>query len=1043
MNVTRADTAWNAFVKATAGGAAPMKRLLAFAGNAKAKEYLANQRMAAFIQFLFQSPEPVGDCAVVLHASGITYFRVGAAAGFTPGVATPMAVVDGVSKATLRCASSLSELLAAGGDAAAISVVEREVDLQQGSNFGKEVVASMPGSRVDGAVVFISNLLAVKDDAGLGETRKAAALCTATMKRFLAHELEAGAADPTTMRAEVLAEAVLGKLERPNTIPGLEAMSTAFYDWAYVKPLALTAAAATASLSQPGGGWSKLAQCEGPLGDTATVAVMYGVKHQSFTAAIGRTFFLRDPSPETKKAYEMLLALEAAIVSRLRPGALLGKVRQDALAEVRPKFGDALVNALPLEFGGVGGMLVLDPRMSLSDKGAETQLRAGMTVIVRLGLMPGDGAALTGGQPLLLCNTLHITGDDKLPAVLLTKQGQAIKELRIVPAAPVAATQKEGGRAKRGGGGDDAADDGPVVRVITTRAEKGLMPDFTAEQRRIAALKQLLREKHESWVARGKPRGGADAAAADECRIFELGRLGRGDTVAYASADAAPPAMLRLKADVALDTTRMALWLPLHGAGAPCSPVHVAAIQKCDMRSAGQHEHYFTVTFHSTQESNFAFRANRTKVFVREATFCGPDSGKFYQISNQIKELQQSIKQKDAERKAKQGVVNQTGLRISARAERLPQVKCRPPPQAAGRAGGSGCEGNLEAHENGFRFAYSGGALDILYDNVKFLIVQPSKNDIMTILHLALRSAILVNNKKTDHIQFVAEVMEGTMAVSSARRTHDEEMAIEERDAERIRKTNLQFVVYAKKVGELSGLPVEQPFSAVNFEGSQHRGIVNFRGNERVLWSVVEMPFFVLAMDTIEVVGLERVVPGNSNFDMAFLNSDYRTVTNITTVPTTELERVKDWLLHAKTIFFEATVNLAWASTLKKIRDDPDWVPYSERGGWATMMADVLGADDGSDDGDEGEGGADDDSDAYSDSDEDYESDDEEDDDDSDSDFESDSSFSDDSDSDASGGASWDSMERRAERDSSGDDSSDGRLKKKRARVEAPPKRKK
>jgi nucleosome binding factor SPN SPT16 subunit len=1021
INLKRAQRAFSLYQASSLNGS----RVLIYTGNCSATNYASNQRTPAFTQWISGNAVFESDMLVIIHSNGIDYIQKHIKDSKTEKL--------NEQGAEARRFSDISECFSKS--AGQLVQIPRESALQQ-SDFASKVaaVATGAGSAKDEVAVsvFVSDCIAVKDDSSIDSSKKAGALCTALVKRYVSEELAKIAAKPAERKLHEFVETLKTKIAKPNTIPGLENMKNEGYNIGYIDaPRVFAGDSARKSKDMVLRKGGPLAHLKLPAGDDCTfenapsVAMLFGAKHNNYVVAFGRTFFMgSEPSAETKKAYKFLMVLESCIAKRLSvPNTTFGQVYNGAIEDAKKAVPDSqgLINSLPVDFGGIVGLHNHDPRLAINnEKGANTPVLPGMSILVRLILLPQDVAEANGGSaqligdtPLVLANTYQIPVAGGGAAVSLTKASPPVDECVIKAAA-------EDGEESESEVNEDSA---PVQRIqIVTRAQKGLLPDQSAEQTRITTLKNLLKSKHEDWIARGRPRGGTDVSNSEEFRIFELGRLGRGDTVAYPALEQAPAQYTNLRNDIVLDR------LPLHGPSGPLVPIHVSAIQKIDLRSVGQQEHYFTVTFHSTQEGNLAFRSNRTKVFVRETTFSGPDSGKFYQIQNQVKELQQVIKTKDNDRKSKIGVVDQKGLKLSSAPDKLPQVKCRPPPAAntTGRArgaGSSGTEGNLEAHDNGFRFTYPGGNIDILYDNVKFMIVQPSKNDILVIFHLALRSPIsLGGNKKTDHIQFVAEVMEGTVGTVGGRMTADEEDAREAKDEERIKKTNIQFVQFGKKVNQRSGLRLEQPFSNVNFEGSASRGTVNFRGNENCLWSIIEFPCFVLSMENMEVVALERVITGNINFDIAFVHNDYRTVTNVTTVPMTDLEKVKDWLLRTKNIFFEATINLSWNTVLKQIRDDPDWIPYSEKGGWATMMDDYFG-DEAGDDEDEGEGDGDadgDDDDDDEDSDDTYEESEE----DSDEDF--DSSDDDDDDSDDE-----DASDEDDESDEDSDDSDDRRRSKK------------
>ena len=60
---------------------------------------------------------------------------------------------------------------------------------------------------------------------------------------------------------------------------------------------------------------------------------------------------------------------------------------------------------------------------------------------------------------------------------------------------------------------------------------------------------------------------------------------------------------------------------------------------------------------------------------------------------------------------------------------------------------------------------------------------------------------------------------------------------------------------------------------------------------------LIEWPFFVVSLNDIEIVNLERVIFGIKSFDLALVFKDFtRPVMRIDSVPVGSLDKIKEWL---------------------------------------------------------------------------------------------------------------------------------------------------
>lgn len=86
--------------------------------------------------------------------------------------------------------------------------------------------------------------------------------------------------------------------------------------------------------------------------------------------------------------------------------------------------------------------------------------------------------------------------------------------------------------------------------------------------------------------------------------------------------------------------------------------------------------------------------------------------------------------------------------------------------------------------------------------------------------------------------------------------------------------------------------------SICDFVFFQLRSTVFLMPTSSCIISISELPAFVITLDEVEFVMLERVGLSIRTFDMVFVLRDYqRKVAMVNSVPSTALELVKEWLL--------------------------------------------------------------------------------------------------------------------------------------------------
>lgn len=225
-------------------------------------------------------------------------------------------------------------------------------------------------------------------------------------------------------------------------------------------------------------------------------------------------------------------------------------------------------------------------------------------------------------------------------------------------------------------------------------------------------------------------------------------------------------------------------------------------------------------------------------------------------LQKTIKDLIKILKTKDQEDRDKHDLVTQENLNtIKGTKYYLKDVIVRP------NITSKKTIGNLEAHQNGFRFTSSkGDKIDVIYKNIKHALFQPCENELIVLLHFHLHNPILIGKKKVNDVQFFREVGLQAVELDNKKRGNDmEEYEIELKERLNRDKVNEEFKRFTQSVGELSKVDFDMPYKDLAFSGVPHKALVTLMPNAYCLASVIELPFFVITLDEVELVHFERV----------------------------------------------------------------------------------------------------------------------------------------------------------------------------------------
>uniref|UniRef100_A0A061QN78 FACT complex subunit n=1 Tax=Tetraselmis sp. GSL018 TaxID=582737 RepID=A0A061QN78_9CHLO len=861
----------------------------------------------------------------------------------------------------------------------------------------------------------ISELLSVKEDGEVKNIKRACYLLINAMKGFVVPELEGIIDEEKKVKHTTLSEKTEQVLLNPGKLN--IKLRPENVDMAYLP------------VFQSGGRYDlKLtAQSEETSLHYSVICASVGARYASYCANVARTYMV-DPSKEQEQEYKAVLAAQQAAIEALVDGASMCDAHSAVVRTLEKSGQGRLVQHLTKNVGHGMGLELRESSNILNAKNTR-RVCAGMVFNVCIGI---QGLTRESKDPkrreyaIQIADTVVVQPDGKKPEVCSGLLPSGEKDVIYM----IQNDDEENEEPKAAENGSREPEE-----LSTRRKElRSVDPSFNAkEAARRERQVEILKQKNQETLRRL-------TEAKNKTDTFDPSKGGRRveDIVAYKSVSEVPQLAEMI---VQTDVRRQAVLLPIYGVHVP---FHICTIKSIDTSSQEGESAIIRVTFHAPGAASAANYDPAikfpNKMFIKELCFHTTNISHATKVVQEIKIMSRQSKAADTERAERATLVKQEKLvRAKNRVYRLPDLWIRPSFGGKGRK----VTGTLECHQNGFRYTMqrTQESVDVMFNNIKHAFFQPAENEMITILHFHLKDPIMIGKKKTNNVQFYAEVMEVVQTLDNSRRTmHDpDEIEEEQREVDRRNKINSDFQTFVKRVQESwerdhSSLDLEFdiPFRDLGFNGVANRSTAFIIPTTNCLVELVEPPFLVVTLDEIEVVNFERVGFNLKNFDMAIIFKDFsKDVLRIDSIPSQSLDTLREWLTSVGIKYYESRLNLNWKPILKNIISDPE--DFIANGGWAFL--DMEG-------GESEEEGASEESEAYEPSDDGAEEEDDDSDDDSDDDAsvvdsdEEESGEEEELDSEEEEGKDWDELEReaeRADRERGGsDDSDDERRQKKR-----------
>ncbi|GAA6022046.1 hypothetical protein JCM10207_001030 [Rhodosporidiobolus poonsookiae] len=772
----------------------------------------------------------------------------------------------------------------------------------------------------------VSTLLAVKDAEELQNERNAATMTNKLMRHF-SDAMSAYIDANKKVTHEKLGEEIEGKLEdnkfwrKLNLGDGFE---TGFGDWCY------------SPIIQSGGNYDlkSSAQTDDQRLKPGVILCSLGIRYKSYCSNVGRTFMI-DPTPEQEKNYLFLVDLQKFALSELRDGAVGKDVYEKIVGKIQADRPDLMQYWVKTAGFGMG-LEFRDAAYPLSAKGTRT-LKSDMVFSLTLGFngIPGKNSQYA----VSLVDTVQV---GKNGATILSEGMKGKDDIMFY-------LEEEEKRPSKSAQAKDAPsrrNAAPTAVVKSKLRNENREIDADALNRRKQHQRDLATRRQEEGLEKYSGEGGGGGNNREkQWRRFE----------SYVKDSQLPEAVGGQK--IVVDARRLTLILPINGFAVP---FHVNTLKSLIKQEEGDYtvlRFMFTTPGAITGKKEDTPFEDPNATFIRGITYRSTDSFRFTELHKEINDLKKAAVKRENERKELADVVEQDKL-IELKGKRpikLTEVQLRP------SFDGKRQSGDVEIHSNGIRYQSSGKSehkLDILFSNIKHLLFQPCDNELIVVLHIHLKSPIMIGKKKAKDVQFFREVSDASFDETGnkkrKRNYHDEdELEAEQEERKRRADLNKYFKAFSDKIAEASNgrVEVDIPFRELGFQGVPFRSNVLLQPTTETLVFLTEPPFLVLTLSEIEIAHLERVQYGLKNFDLVFVFQDFsRPPVHINSIPSNQLDSVKEWLDSVDIPFSEGPVNLNWQAIMKTVNDDP--YDFYKEGGWSFLSEkeDERGSSDDSED---------------------------------------------------------------------------------------------
>ncbi|KAE8385154.1 FACT complex subunit spt16 [Aspergillus alliaceus] len=784
---------------------------------------------------------------------------------------------------------------------------------------------------VDISPALSSAAFSVKDTDELVSIRNASRACSGLMSDYFVDEMSRLLDEEKQMTHKALSMRIDAKIDDSKFFSKLAKLPAEFdpqqIDWAY------------GPVIQSGGKYDLrlTATSDNSNLQAGIIIAGFGIRYKTYSSIIARTYLV-DPSKSQETNYAFLLNLHETVMKDVRDGTIAKDLYNKAIGLVRARKPELEAHFVKSIGAGIG-IELRDSNMVLNGK-TNKILKSGMTLSITVGLTdveePESKDKNRAVYSMVITDTVRV--GENGPHIFTKDAGIDMDSVSFYfgdeeePQKPAKEKKevKTGAMASRN------------VTRTKLRAERPTQVNEGAEARRREHQKELATKKTKEGLDRFAGTTGDDNGITQKkFKRFE----------SYKRDNQLPAKVKDLT--IYVDHKASTIIVPIMGRPVP---FHINTIKNASKSDEGEYA-YLRINFLSPgqgvgRKDDQPFE-DLSAHFLRNLTLRSKDNERLAQVAQDITELRKNALRREQEKKEMEDVVEQDKL-IEIRNRRpvkLPDVYLRPP------LDGKRVPGEVEIHQNGLRYMspFRNEHVDVLFSNVKHLFFQPCAHELIVLIHVHLKTPIMIGKRKTRDVQFYREATEMQFdETGNRRRKHrygdEEEFEAEQEERRRRAALDREFKAFAEKIadaGKDEGVDVDIPFREIGFTGVPNRSNVLIQPTTDALVQLTEPPFLVITLNEIEIAHLERVQFGLKNFDLVFVFKDFhRPPVHVNTIPVESLEGVKDWLDSVDIAFTEGPLNLNWTTIMKTVVSDP--YGFFADGGWSFLAAESDSEDGGS-----------------------------------------------------------------------------------------------
>ncbi|EAS37200.2 FACT complex subunit spt16 [Coccidioides immitis RS] len=775
---------------------------------------------------------------------------------------------------------------------------------------------------VDIAPALSSVCFSIKSQEELILMRNASRACSGLMSKYFVEEMSQLLDEEKKMSHQAFAAKVEAKIDDSKFFTKLAKLPAGFdpdqIDWAY------------GPIIQSGGKYDLKFSATSDSNNlqAGIIIATFGIRYQTYASAIGRTFLV-DPTKSQESSYGFLLSVYDTVMKDIRDGAIVKDIYNKALGMVRAKKPD-LEKHFVKNIGAGIGIELRDGNMVLNGKNTKT-LRSGMTLRVSIGFTdvadPGAKEQKDRLYSMVITDTVRV--GESGPHIFTKDAGIDLDSVSFY----FGDEEEEEERPKKSKNEPykSSAIASKNITKTKLRAERPTQVSEGAEARRREHQKELAAKKTKEGLERfAGTTGDQNGVTQKNFKRFESYKR-----------DSQLPTRVKDLA-IYVDPKASSIIVPIMGRPVP---FHINTIKNASKSDEGEYA-YLRINFLSPgqgvgRKDDQPFE-DPSAHFLRNLTLRSKDKDRLGRVAQDITELRKNALRREQVKKEMEDVVEQDKL-VEIRNRRpikLPDVYLRP------ALDGKRVPGEVEIHQNGLRYLspLRSEHVDVLFSNVKHLFFQPCAHEMIVLIHVHLKTPIMIGKRKTREVQFYREATEMQFdETGNRRRKHrygdEEEFEAEQEERRRRAALDREFKAFAEKIsdaGKDEGVDVDIPFREIGFTGVPNRSNVLIQPTTDAVVQLTEPPFLVVTLNEIEVAHLERVQFGLKNFDLVFVFKDFhRPPVHINTIPVENLEGVKDWLDSVDIAFTEGPLNLNWSAIMKTVTSDPHG--FFRDGGWSFL----------------------------------------------------------------------------------------------------------